>query len=281
MIRRSAPGGREFRLIAQDDHAALAGQLAARFGDGDLYARPADRPRLAQAVALHDCGWQIHDDAPTLNDAGLPLDVFESSVELDVRVWEASAAAAEQIDPYAGLLVSVHVQRLAAHATRRGGHSNRETFWLIEFANDQAQRQMALRQRLGLRVDRPLDGGLPLTNGPGHDDPAEQALAYHARILQACDLLSLCACCDAPPTWTAGPLPRKPGGATLPLQIARPSDGRLIVHPWPFDAATVMLDVPYRPVPARQNADAAGLRATLADAPRRTFQVVVEPKRRL
>ena len=32
-------------------------------------------------IALHDCGWPLHDTAPQLNDAGLPSDVFETPME--------------------------------------------------------------------------------------------------------------------------------------------------------------------------------------------------------
>ena len=232
---------------------------------------------------MHDAGWPAHDESPTLNANGLPLDVFEADTELACRCWEASAAAAEAVDPYAGLLVSIHVHRLAAHAARqRPGEppmTNRRRFWLIEFCNDQSQRQVVLRDALGLRSDRPLDSGLPIPNGPGAEDPLEQTLAYHVRILQACDLLSLCACCDEPPAWTSGPLPRRPGGASLPLRIARPAAGRLVVQPWPFDVPALVLDVPYRPVPLRLYDDAADLGRALAAAPRRIFQVVVEPTR--
>ena len=118
-----------------------------------------------------------------------------------------------------------------------------------------------------------------MPGGPGDDDPAEQALAYHLRILQACDLLSLCACCDEPPGWTAGPLPRRPGGASLPLRIERPAPGRLVVHPWPFDAAVVVHDVPYQPVPLRFYVDSDDLARALTAAPRRSYQVVFEPPR--
>ena len=275
MIRRRA--GNEFHLIAQPDHARLSATLAARFGNA-LYAPPTRPAETVAAANVHDEGWRPHDAAPSLNAAGLPLDVFEAGIALETTVWEDSAARAEAAGPYAGLLVSLHGQRLAAHANRRPTLDNRERFWLIRFGNDQAERQVRLRETLGLRTDRALSAGLPVPHGDGDDDPREQALAYDLRILQACDLLSLCACCDTPPAWTLAPLPRRPAGASLPAAVTRPADGRLVVHPWPFDAATVLLDVPYRPVPDRPYADAADLARALADAPRRTFPVVVEAR---
>ena len=160
MIRRRVES--EFWLIAQDDHAKLAGAMAAAFGNGH-YAPASRGERTVLGVSMHDAGWPLHDDAPELNEEGMPSDVFETPVERGVAVWERSAARAEAADPYAGLLVSIHVQRLASRGDREPEKlSNRERFWLIRFRNDQAQRQMRLRRALGLNADRPLDHGLAL-----------------------------------------------------------------------------------------------------------------------
>ena len=45
-------------------------------------------------VSLHDCGWPLHDDRPTLNSQGQPLHVFETPVTLATQVWTASARRA-------------------------------------------------------------------------------------------------------------------------------------------------------------------------------------------
>ena len=63
---------------------------------------------------MHDCGWPLDDDAPTLNGEGLPLHVFESPVSLATRVWGASVAGAIERGDYQGLLVSLHVFGLSA-----------------------------------------------------------------------------------------------------------------------------------------------------------------------
>ena len=82
MIRRHVAD--EFWLIAQHDHALLSGHLAEQIGGGE-FERPA--PRAIRGIALHDCGWPLHDDeAPTLNERGQPLDVFEST-PLFQKLW--------------------------------------------------------------------------------------------------------------------------------------------------------------------------------------------------
>ena len=106
--------------------------------------------------------------------------------------------------------------------------TNRRRFWLIEFCNDQSQRQILLRDKpSALRSDRPLDAGLPIPNGPGADDPPEQVLAYHVRILQACDLLlSLCVCCDDPPACDQRPATPPARRGVAAAANRRAADGR-------------------------------------------------------
>jgi hypothetical protein len=280
MIRRRVQlesGEEQFWLIAQHDHAILAGQLAAAFGNS-FYDSAALGEQTTFGVAMHDAGWPLHDDAPELNDEGLPSDVFETTVERGTLVWEASAARAEAGDAYAGLLVSIHVQRLAARFDQAPARlSNRERFWLIRFRNDQAQRQMRLRELLGLSVDRPLDLGLSLQNDAAAElDPAEQRLAFDVRLLQSMDLLSLCICCTQAPTNQIGPLARRIGGTLVPLHVERLTPSRLFVQPWPFAAPLLRVSFPYRAVPARAYEDAQQLREVLARSPRRSFEVMIE-----
>ena len=279
VIRRRVellPNQAQFWLIRQDHHANLAGELAAAFGN-DLYMPPADREQVVLATSMHDAGWPLHDDAPELSELGLPSDVFETPIERGVRVWEEGAARAEAVDPYAGLLVSIHVQRLAGFADREPGKlSNRERFWLIRFRNNQAQRQMRLRKQLGLRTDRPLDYGLSLAEDrEAAADSAEQRLAFDVRLLQAMDMLSLCICCTEPPTASIGPLLRRPGGSSLPLRVTAPEPFRLTLRPWPFGVGQLSLGVPYRAVPARAFDSARELGAVLAEARPERFEVTL------
>jgi hypothetical protein len=54
------------------------------------------RQRRSFGIELHDCGWPLHDERPTLNEAGLPLDVFESPRAIALEVWQASAERAAE-----------------------------------------------------------------------------------------------------------------------------------------------------------------------------------------
>src|SRR5918996_3103727 len=98
MIRRDADG--EFLLIAQHDHALVAGVLAEHFGN-QRFAQPEPRDATIRGVSLHDSGWPLHDDEPTINPRGLPSDVFETTRPVALKVWTASADRAAAEDPYA------------------------------------------------------------------------------------------------------------------------------------------------------------------------------------
>src|SRR5690348_14144894 len=105
MIRRKV--NEEFWLIAQDDHAVLAGELARHIGNSQ-FQRPRDFDNFVTAVAMHDAGWPLHDQQPTLNESGLPLDVFETPAHIAFPIWTASADRAEAAGDLPGLLVSLH-----------------------------------------------------------------------------------------------------------------------------------------------------------------------------
>ena len=155
MIRRSV--GDDFLLISQTDHAVLAGELAGHFGNAK-FARPMPLQPVLTAVTMHDQGWPLHDEEPTLNQRGLPLDVFEVPRAIALLVWEASAARAAVVDPYAGLLVSLHSLALSIHAASSSTHKDekfdvrkmQELFAVNKFQHREVERQEGLRRELGL-----------------------------------------------------------------------------------------------------------------------------------
>src|SRR5438552_7798164 len=160
MIRREEQGS--FLLIAQHDHALISGQLAEQFGNA-AFARPQPFENVVRGVSLHDCGWPLHDESPTLNPAGLPLDVFETPREIALKVWTASVERAAAEDAYAGLLVSLHVLNLSVFVTTLAGSAQAsfnldnppDRFAMVKFQQRELERQEQLRLKLGLRTDRP------------------------------------------------------------------------------------------------------------------------------
>ena len=116
MIRRDEAN--EFLLISQIAHARLAATLAAAVGN-DKFAAPLPRGPVLKAVELHDEGWPLHDQSPTINARGEPTDVFEMALETALAIWSASTERAAAADPYAGLMVSLHGLSLSHRAKPR------------------------------------------------------------------------------------------------------------------------------------------------------------------
>jgi hypothetical protein len=247
MIRRQV--GNQFWLIAQHDHALLAGELARHVGN-DAFRAPT--PRAVTGIELHDCGWPVHDDRPTLNGGGLPLDVFESPRAVALEVWQASVDRAIERDAYAAMLVSLHVLSLSTFLMTPPPGSTvaapvlnpKARFEINRFQHKQIETQETLRKQVGLPVD------VPMRNGLVEDvhDPAELELQFHFRLLQAMDQLSLGLCCTKPPWEQVRPVLARPGAKPAALRIERIEATSLRVTPWPFRIDRVRAAVPFRRV---------------------------------
>ncbi len=261
MIRRA--DGADFLLIAQNDHALLAGTLAEHFGN-DFFATAEPRESVLKGVNLHDSGWPLHDDNPTLNKANLPLDVFETPQKIALEVWTASVDRAAVQDPYAGLLVSLHVLSLSVFVTSQTNFmtekwdtaSGPETFAISKFQQKELERQQNLRVKLGLRTDRPVHHA-----GPREvTQKSEDRLNFNFRMLQAMDVISLAVCCTKPPTTQTQDVMPEPGAAPIRLNLRR--EGKDVhVDPWPFGIPDIELMIPVCRVGAQPYANVDAFRS--------------------
>jgi len=278
MIRRQV--AEEFWLIAQIDHAHLAGKLARHFGN-TLFQVPQPFEQVVTAVAEHDAGWPLHDDSPTLNAKGLPLDVFETPWQIGLPVWSASADRAERNGPMTGLLVSLHSLALSVFAASSNVSMQHEQFDLSQqqaqfefnkFQHREIERQERLRQKLGMRLDRPLKYGLADEGA----DEAEDRLRFNFRLLQAMDLCSLAICCTKPPADHTFDVHQKIGAPAIHMELRREGND-LLVEPWPFDVESITVQFPYRAIAARQY-EVGEFRRELARAEVRGLAVQVRPE---
>lgn len=275
MIRH--PQGDDFLLIAQDDHARLSGRLAEQVGN-ERFATPVPRKQVIDGIALHDCGWPVHDEEPTLNKEGLPLHVLESPMPVATRVWTESARRAAAVDPYTGLLVSLHVLALSAFARRHDDtpheryENSHDLFLLNQFQQDQIELQDELRRRLGMRTDLPRRLGLA-HGGPGFKDDREDLLTFNYNLLKMMDRLSLDACCTEPlfPK-IEGVFPR-PGGEPVDVRVEHPGEGHLAIDVWPFGVGELEFPISCRRVPGRKYADEAEFREVCARPPVESYTV--------
>lgn len=260
MIRREVDG--EFFLITQNDHALLSGWLAGHVGN-DRFAPPDPRQPALTGIAMHDAGWPLHDDEPTLNPRHLPTDVFETPRQIALNIWSASADRAAAVDPYSGLLASLHGLSLSVLATASEQNQPEKfepsdllaQFALNKFQHRQIELQETLRRRIGLRTDLPLKHGLAQ---PGVDK-AEDRLLHNFRLLQALDLISLAICCTQPPVHVMDNVLPRPGDKPIQMKMQRQGND-LILNPWPFNREKLFYNIPFRRIPARTYRDESELR---------------------
>jgi hypothetical protein len=126
-------------LVAQSDHAALSGDLAANLSSPFFPKLDID---VVHAISLHDAGWAQFDGgdehvngprpgkifcAPKISDHGKPLSFLEMRPAESLRAWSHSIACAEKACAIGGILVSVHFSRLAESRLQAGGDTRGDT----------------------------------------------------------------------------------------------------------------------------------------------------------
>ena len=276
MIRRGH--GSDFLLITQHDHALIAGELAEAVGN-DEFSAPVPLVPTITGIKLHDCGWPLHDDEPTLNADQLPLDVFETPREIAFNVWTASVERTTKKDAYAGLLVSLHVLSLSVIATefvKPHAHFDLENpqdrFAVIKFQQRELERQETLRAELGLRSEKGAHHAV-VREIP---QEMEDQLKFNFALLQVMDQISLAVCCTEPPMTSTRDLPTRPGGSRVKLSLAR-NGNDVLVTPWPFLPPQVELMIPVSRVPGKKYKDVAEFRAAYGEAPAEIITAIVRP----
>jgi hypothetical protein len=272
MIRRRDERG--LLLIRQVEHAALSAKLAAAVGN-ERFASPLPRGEVLRAVELHDAGWPMHDDAPTLNQRAQPTDAFEMPLDLSLRIWSASTEVATAANPYTGLLVSLHGLGLSQRAHPEPIQSRTDAFALIKFQHAQIEIQETLRRQLGMNIDIPLRDGMAETGGREEED----LLRHNFHLLEFADQLSLNLCFDQ------GRFPNlsliaHAGEAATQLTVWRRQAGCFVLDPWPLAGQDLQVTAMAVRLPDRKFADEQELRAALAAAERVPLSMTVQRGRR-
>jgi hypothetical protein len=215
-------------LVAQPDHAALAGELAAQFDTPEF---PRLEDDVVRAIALHDAGWARYDGGgaagggkgnapqPPRDASGRALSFLQAPVPMFVEAWSASIQCAEEkTGAIGGLMVSGHFRRLAEHRLSSVVDSSEDTTRIHAFVKNQtAQDEARLRRqsRSQREVERLVD------------------------LLQFCDLLSLYLCCGSR---ACVQFPQPMGSHSIVLR----RDGELrLLDPSPF-RKEISLGVPAR-----------------------------------
>lgn len=253
-----------YRFVTQRDHATLAGRFADRWGNG-AFDRPEPFASVAAAAHHHDDGWWTYDKRPHLHGDGAPVDFTELQPATWIGLYEDGIDSAVELDPYAGLLVSMHGAGLRR---RRYGLSPSWSDTPEAYA-DFVEREEARQCRLAgdLRsegrlseADVALLSTLHETGSP--PEGADSDLWRNYRLLQAWDVLSLAFCTTVePPGYDGiGPAPTTLGEPDATLDVEPLGDDRFRVEPYPFDVEPLPVSVPTRTVRRDSFDDEASLR---------------------
>ena len=226
MIRRTV--GNDWLLTTQPAHAIFAGEVASRYGNAD-FDPPTRREPVLTAITLHDAGWSLHDDSPSLNKNGEPLHVFEMPLGEALKIWSASVdRATEQGGHYCGLLVSLHQLALSAMPHPGMGPDPRRHFELNKFQQKQIERQETFRRQIGLRTDMRLSRGL----APFGTSKEEDELHRDFRLLTLMDRLSLQLCCGKMLFREIGDIVPRAGADPVTLTTGFVGENDLVIDPW-------------------------------------------------
>ncbi|MDP2358299.1 MAG: DUF3891 family protein [Beijerinckiaceae bacterium] len=255
-------------LIKQSDHADLAAQFAAHFGNEQFVAvQPFDS--VVRAATYHDSHFQdVEAKLPIDTARGRPYGHREtpfSQAHLDALQANISWLLAD--DPYSGMLVSMHHSGLpqnryglvSSWQTRGGARTKPRTIRPEVAANIET-----LERQQAILLDRLVADRVA----------TERQIDTNYRLLQFFDLLSLYLCSDGyqngklAPTWI-GPVPLNyEGGECEGVHIQPQLGNEIKLSPYPFDALQLRVSVPVRFVQQRPGAAAAARREEVMKASR-------------
>ncbi|MBV8115533.1 MAG: DUF3891 family protein [Silvibacterium sp.] len=263
MLRLETDTG--YWLVTHVDHAHLAGEFAARWGNERFHA-PEPRAHVLKGISQHDDGWRERDREPQITRLGKPsafsvelVGKYSAFEEIDLAdylaVRERAVRLIAEEDPYAAILVSMHTYNLLSERTDRSTIVPDQLSLLDDFLG----RQRALQESLLGQIA--MDPALL----PEHKSAT--AIRDHFRLLQACDNLSLLACVDyRKPATLLHPLAQSDGGYQS-VAVDSIGDRSFRLDPYPMVESPLRFSLPARHVEGKTFASAAELGTRFTAAP--------------
>jgi uncharacterized protein DUF3891 len=251
LLRRDGHG---VLAIGQASHAWLSGQLARAWGSEE-FGPVEPWEEVCLAADQHDVGMAAWDLEPSFNeDTGLPHSFMEMPLELHTQLWLEGPRRLVSQSAYAALLVSLHGWRLYKRRDLdRSPPKEAERIRAFLAAQEEFQAQMTAR----------LDGRPAV---------APEVRERNSLLLWTWDYLSLALCLDWAPA-TARGAPSREG--TVDVQVHATGPHRFTLHPWPFQAETVLVRCEGRRLPERFRNESEMLRG-LSAAPVEALELTLE-----
>jgi hypothetical protein len=224
--------GDDLVLVRQADHALLSGWLAAAWG-----APPWTPPRpyggAVVGARLHDLAWTAFDETLPCRPDGRPFAFHEVARSVTTRLYRMGVDAVQAVDPYAGLLTSLHLSGFFTshwawrHWAPPPASEGEDGKAIVRFVEHELARQLRLREELQI-----------------HDTDRERELMCNYIWLQLWDRLSLYVCWFGFTGWSgdfpAAPLSTEPGAEAVSLHVELEPGGVCRLDPYP------LLPRPYR-----------------------------------
>ncbi|MFP4145526.1 MAG: DUF3891 family protein [Phycisphaeraceae bacterium] len=249
----------KLRLVAQDDHAAAAGELARR------WRRPSRIPvslwpRLLTAIRRHDEGWRQAERLPTLTPGGRPYSFKDLPTPEHLAIWRHTLDLVFADDVYAGLIVALHARWLYTHVAEVSDEHLADVQAFINCLNEEIATAV-------LRLDA---GGSPEEKQAVRPQPLDAA----RRVLGLLDALSLMLVGGLPEASWDWLVSFNGEAHAINLSV---ENHTATLHPWPFDESAFDLTIPARQIDDRPYESSAELAKAIAAAPRADVTASIRP----
>lgn len=251
-----ADGPEGVRLVTQPDHADLSGQIARHWGN-EMFEKPEPYSPMIIAAENHDYGWRRYDLTPHIHDdKSKPIDFRELASDEWTDFYGSGVETTTDIDPYAGLLVSLHASglRRQGYGLRSGIPDMHNDPDYASFVEEQEQFQEVILNRL-----QDTDRFAPYATETEQEflNEIHETGEYSGRcrtwcnyqLLQLFDLLSIYFCDNALDETTIGPATVAYDAEDTELTLTPVDETNVRIDPYPFDSSPLTLSTTGRYVP--------------------------------
>jgi hypothetical protein len=243
-------------IVKQSDHDDHSGYIAAHW-QWERFWQPWDRRLLTIAAAMHDTGSACWEDAPLVDEKGVPWTYWTIPADDHIDLHRRGVAEARAVHPYVGLIVSMHVVGIHRDRLHIDPAPNR---WHIPevgtpkvnaFIEEQQSLQALLRSAIAAR------GGAPLS---------DEALMNDFKLNEVIDILSTqfsaCGMADRDLAYVPDT-----DGRPFTMSLRRAGEWEFRVEPFPFPGDRFDCPCVARRVPRRVYHDHDDLREAWYAAP--------------